>query len=119
LNDDAVPCLFSEWISTSDASMSSTTASAPTAAADGHTRARVLAIAAHSPSRTLASMPRNVRYSVESDGTSPNRPGWARKCSMSAQHSPPPASISIACTNTLPRSCGLTPSPLNAIACDN
>ena len=46
----------------------------------------------------------HVRYSVESDATSPNSTGWARRCSMSLHASPPPASINNTCTNTLPRS---------------
>ncbi len=45
-----------------------------------------------------------LRDSVESDATSPNNTGWARRCSMSAQHSQPPASVNRACTSTLPRS---------------
>jgi hypothetical protein len=45
-----------------------------------------------------------VRHTVESEGTGPNRPGWERRYSMSAQHCPPPASTSIIWVNTLPRS---------------
>ena len=46
-----------------------------------------------------------VRNTVESDGAEPKRSAWARRCSMSAQLSPPPASISSDWTSTLPRSC--------------
>ena len=81
-----------------------------------HTLARTSAIASHSPASVAGSMWRNVRYSVESDGTDPNSSGWARRCSMSAHASPPPASISIAWVNTLPRSCNGSRSPLIGIA---
>ena len=60
-----------------------------------------------------------MRYSVESDGTDPNRSACERRCSMSAHASPPPASINIACTNTLPRSCNGTRSPVAGIRADN
>jgi hypothetical protein len=97
--------LFSEWISTRDESMSSTTGALPVVADERrHTSARTSAIASHSPANVAASMARSVRYSVESEGTDPNSRCWARRCSMSEHASPPPASISIACTRTLPRS---------------
>ena len=57
-----------------------------------------------------------VRNTVESDGADPNRSSWARRCSMSAQLSPPPASISIDWTSTLPRSCSGIRSPRGGIA---
>ncbi len=101
----AVPCLFSEWISTSDASMSSTTVSLPVVAEDRrHTWAGTSAMASHSPPRVAGVIWRMLRYSVESDGTAPNNAGWARRCSMSEHASPPPASINMAWVNTLPRS---------------
>lgn len=49
---------------------------------------------------------RKVRQVVESEGTEANSSSLDRRCSMSPQHSPPPASMSMSmeCTNTLPRS---------------
>ena len=41
---------------------------------------------------------------VSAEGTAPNRPSSARRYSISAHASPPPASINIAWVNTLPRS---------------
>src|SRR5215218_5918773 len=77
--------------------MSTTTVAVPVVADERrHTWARTSPIAAHNPARTDASMERNVRYSVESDGTDPNKSGCERRCSMSAHASPPPASMSIA-----------------------
>jgi hypothetical protein len=76
-----------------------------------HTPARTSAIASHSPASVAEPIWRNVRYSVESDGTNPNNSGWARRCSMSAHASPPPASINIAWHSTLPRSCTGSRSP--------
>ena len=85
--------------------MSSTTVAVPVVAEDRrHTRARTSAIASHNPASVSALIDRNVRYSVESDGTAPNNSACARRCSMSAHPSPPPASINIAWVNTLPRS---------------
>ena len=43
-----------------------------------------------------------VRNTVESEGTDPNRAGWSRRCSMSAQLSPPPASIRARLDEDLP-----------------
>lgn len=101
----AVPALFSECTSTSDASMSNQTGPVPVvAAARAHTRARSPPIASHKALSVSGPIWRNTRYSVESDGTWPNKAGWARSASMSLHASPPPASISIACTSTLPRS---------------
>src|SRR5215211_8775164 len=75
----AVSALFSEWISCNDESMSNTTVAFPVVADDRrHTRARTSAIASHGPARVTGSIWRNVRYSVESDGTDPNRSGWER-----------------------------------------
>jgi hypothetical protein len=89
--------LFSEWIWCSDESMSSTIVSVPVVADERrHTAARTSAIASHRPARVSASIWRNVRYNVESDGTAPNNSAWARTCAMSAHASPPPASINIA-----------------------
>jgi len=69
----------------------------PVVAADRrHTRARAPAIAAHNPPSVAGSIWRNVRYRVESDDTDPNSSPCARRCSMSAYASPPPASINIA-----------------------
>jgi len=45
-----------------------------------------------------------VRCTVEPEGTDPNQVGWSRRCSMSAQLSPPAASINAVCTSTFPRS---------------
>ena len=64
------------------------------------------------PPSVAGSIWRNVRYSVESDGTAPNSAAWARRCSMSAHASPPPASINIAWVSTLPRSCTGSRSPV-------
>ncbi len=70
----AASCLCSEWTSCSDESMSSTTVSLSVVAEDRrHTAARTSAIASHSPASVEGSIWRNVRYSVESDGTDPNR----------------------------------------------
>ena len=95
----AVPSLFSEWISTSDASISKITGSSPpvTAGMRSHTSPRILPIAWRartnvSPSRLSV----NVRYNVESEHTSPNRRPWAANDSISVHDSPPPASINIA-----------------------
>jgi hypothetical protein len=100
-----VSCLFSEWISCNDESMSSTTVAVPVVTDERrHTRARTLPTASHTPARIAGSIWRNVRYSVESDGTDPNRSDWQRRRSMSAHALPPPASINIAWTSTLPRS---------------
>jgi len=52
-----------------------------------------------------------VRNTVVSEGTDPKRSPWRRRCSMSAQLSPPPASISAIWTRTLPRSCSGIRSP--------
>ena len=60
-----------------------------------------------------------MRYNVESDGTGPNNTGCARKNSTSEHASPPPASVSIACTNTFPRSCNGNRSPAGTIRADN
>src|SRR6266508_6190551 len=58
--------------------MSNTTVAVPVVAAERrHTWARTSAIASHSPASVAASMWRNVRYSVESDGTDPNSSPWA------------------------------------------
>jgi hypothetical protein len=61
-------------------------------------------MAPHKPVNVSLLIERTVRYSVESDGTSPNRVGCDRSRSMSEHASPPPASISIAWVSTLPRS---------------
>jgi hypothetical protein len=65
------------------------------------TWARTSAIASHRPSSVAGVICGKVRYSVESDGTAPNRAGWARGASMSEQASPPPASINMAWVATL------------------
>ncbi len=100
--------------------MSKITASVPVVAAERrHTAARTLAMASHRPPRVSASMSRKVRYSVESDGTEPNSSAWARRCSMSAQHSPPPASINMAWVNTLPRSWSGSRSPVRGMRAES
>jgi len=111
--------LFSECTSCNEPSTSNTTVPVPVVTDDRrHTSARTSAIASHNPANVDASMPRRVRYNVESDATDPNNSGWARRCSMSAHASPPPASINIACTNTLPRSCTGNRSPPTGIVAD-
>lgn len=101
-----MPSLFSEWMSISDASRSKITGALPVVADDRrHTWRRVSATAPHTLANVAESIERTVRYSVESDGTAPNKLGCARSRSMSEHASPPPASINIACTSTLPRSC--------------
>ena len=115
-----MPSLFSECTSTSVASMSSTTGQSLFVTLERrHTWARISAIASHRPPSVAGSICRNVRYVVESDATGPNRRSCARRCSMSAHDSPPPASISIACTRTLPRSCTGSRSPAGAIRAES
>ena len=65
---------------------------------------RTAAWCAHRPPTAAGLNPRTVQYNVGADATAPNRPPSARRHSISLQHSPPPASINIACVNTLPRS---------------
>jgi hypothetical protein len=111
--------LFSEWISTSVASMSNTTGSALLVTLERrHTWLRTLAMASHSHASTPGVIRQNVRYTVESDGTAPNSRSWARRYSMSVHASPPPASISIAWVNTLPRSCNGSRSPAGGMRVD-
>ena len=82
--------------------MSNTTATeAPSGARRAHTSSRTAARAAH---RSAGSNDRTVRYNVGADAVSPNKPSSARRYSISAHASPPPASINIAWVNTLPRS---------------
>ncbi len=69
-----------------------------------HTAARGAVSAARTRSSVAPSIERIVRYNVESDATAPNSVGWARSASMSEQASPPPASMAMACTSTVPRS---------------
>ena len=100
--------------------MSSTTVSVPVvAAARRHTLARTCAMASHRPDNVSGLIERKVRYSVESDGTEPNNPGWERRRSMSAQASPPPVSMSMAWTSTLPRSWSGSRSPLTGMRADS
>ena len=90
----AARSLFSECTSTSVESMSSTTGSGPDMSPRrSHTPARTPAAASSSALTTSGPRPDSVRYSVESDATSPNSTRWARRCSMSLHASPPPASI--------------------------
>ena len=56
-----------------------------------------------------------VLNTVVSEGTEPKSSPWRRRCSMSAQLSPPPASISAIWTRTLPRSWTGSRSPLAGI----
>lgn len=99
--------------------MSSTTAWVPVvAAARRHTLARTSAIASHSPDNVSGLIERKVRYSVESDATEPNNAAWARRRSMSAHASPPPVSINMAWTSTLPRSCSGRRSPVTGMRAD-
>ncbi len=101
-----MPSFASLWISTRLASTSSTTGAAPEVTDDlRQTSARTPAIARLTSSRVAGVISWNLRHSVESEATKPNRRASARKNSMSAHASPPPASIAIACTSTLPRSC--------------
>ena len=60
-----------------------------------------------------------VRNTVVSEGTEVNRSSWRRRCSMSAQLSPPPASIRHDCTRTLPRSCNGVRSPFHGMRDDS
>ena len=102
-----MPSLCSEWISTSEASMSKSTGVGP------GRRRRTTPDLLRAPRPWPLRSPRlvegviswKVRNTVVSEGTEPNRSSWSRRCSMSAQLSPPPASISAVCTSTLPRSC--------------
>ncbi len=96
LGGPAVPSLSSVWMSTSDASTSKTTGSSPPVTDDrAQTDRRVSGSAAFSASRVTGVISWKVRHTVESDATAPNRLGWVRRCSMSAQLSPPPASTAI------------------------
>jgi hypothetical protein len=99
--------------------MSNTTVPVPVVAPDrAHTAERTSAIASLRPTRVAGEIWWNVRHSVESDGTAPNNTGWARRCSMSAHDSPPPASINMAWVSTLPRSCNGRRSPLAGMRAD-
>jgi len=90
--------LFSECTSVRVASMSKTTGPVPLVNFSFfHTRARTSA----NPACTEASVSAvrssvKVRYKVESEHTSAKRPSSARRNSISLQHSPPPASITMA-----------------------
>ena len=115
----AGPGPFSEWICTSDASMSNTTSPVPVVAAiRRHIRVRVTAVLVLRSARTPGVIARIVRYSVESDATGPNRRGWETRNSMSEHASPPAASINIAWVNTTSRSCVGARSPAHGIAVD-
>ena len=56
--------------------------------------ARTSARAAAIPLLVAGVISWKVRNTVESEGTEPKRSSWSRRCSMSAQLSPPPASMS-------------------------
>ena len=83
------------------------------------TLALISAIASAISVRVVASSWWKVRNTVESDGTDPNRSDWRRRCSMSAQLSPPPASIRAVCTRTLPRSWTGSRSPVSGIRAES
>ena len=78
----------------------------------GHTCRRACAAAARSAPRRSASTPRATRYSVDADGTEPNRASSERRTSMSLHASPPPANTNNACTSALPRSWTGSRSPI-------
>ncbi len=79
LNVAAVFSLFSEWTSTSDASMSNMTGSVPAVADDrDHTWARSAATAPATLCRSGAVTAARVHATVVSDGTAPNKPGPER-----------------------------------------
>ena len=82
---------FSEWISTSEASMSKKTGPVLVTAERSHTRARTLAISVAILDRVSLLISCKLRCSVESEATKPNSAASARRCSISAQLSPPPA----------------------------
>ena len=64
------------WTSISEASRSNTTGALPVVTDDRrHTSPRASATASHRPPKVVASSPRTLRYSVESDGTVPNSTG--------------------------------------------
>src|SRR5579875_388124 len=112
----AAPSLFSECTSTNEASMSKTTGAFPAAAWERrHTSARTLARAPAMLARVDAVIRWKVRASVVSEGTGPNRSSPIRRCSMSRQLSPLPASIRAAWARTLPRSWNATPRPRQGI----
>lgn len=73
---------------------------------------------AQQPRRPPAPRPVTTRYSVESDATSPNNSGCARRYSTSEQASPPAASTNSARTSTRPRSCKGARSPRRGTAPD-
>jgi len=62
---------------------------------------------------------RNVRATVASDGTDPNRSSPMRRCSMSRQLSPPPANMSADWTSTFPRSWRGRPLPSHGMREDS
>jgi hypothetical protein len=83
------------------------------------TLARTRAIASASDASTEASISWNARWTVESEGTEPKSVDWMRRCSMSAQDSPSPASTSAIWVSTLPRLWTGIRSPRGGIADDS
>ena len=92
----------SVWISTIDASISRTTGSLRCVSTLFQTLARTSANAGASSERAVPFSSWNVRNTVVSDETEPNRSHCARRCSMSLQLSPPPASTSAIWTRPCP-----------------
>ncbi len=82
----------------------SITTSPRAAAIWGHTHCRACDSAARRAPKRSAATPRATRYSVDADGTEPNRAPSARSASTPLHASPPPANTNTACTSTLPRS---------------
>ena len=112
--------MCSEWTSTNEASMSKTTGDVPVVADDRrHTSLRTGATASAMAERVVDVSWWKVRNTVVSEGTQPNRSSPRRRCSMSAQLSPPPASIKATWTKTLPRSCKGSRSPLHGMAAES
>jgi hypothetical protein len=89
------------------------------AADRAHTFARTSAMATSNAPQVPSVISWKVRNTVEPEDTQPNRSGWTRRCSMSAQLSPPPASTSAIWTRTSPRSCNGMRSPVHGIRDDS
>ena len=82
--------------------------------------ARTSPIASHNPPR-VDRVDLTVTCDTTSSPTAPARtvPACARRCSISAHASPPPASINIACTSTFPGHAPASRSPADRIRADN
>ena len=96
-----------------DESMSNTTVAVPVVAAAAPPHLRRAPRRSPPTAQPTCRVDAGGTCDTASSPTAPTRTdrGCARRCSMSAHASPPPASINIACASTLPRSCNGTRSP--------